>query len=58
MLRGFVLTQVEQARSQLGEDVRIFLTGGDAELVREVAPTAQVVPDLVFIGLAMACPLP
>ncbi|WP_311971832.1 pantothenate kinase [Pseudomonas baltica] len=58
MLRGFVLTQVEQARSQLGEDVRVFLTGGDAELVREVAPTAQVVPDLVFIGLAMACPLP
>lgn len=57
MLRGFVLTQVEQARAHLGGDFRVFLTGGDAELAREVVPQAQIVPDLVFIGLAMACPL-
>lgn len=57
MLRGFVLTQVEEARTHLGDDFRVFLTGGDAELVREVVPQAQIVPDLVFIGLAMACPL-
>jgi type III pantothenate kinase len=57
MLRGFVLTQVEHARTHLGDSCRIFLTGGDAELVREIVPTAQVVPDLVFIGLAIACPL-
>jgi len=58
MLRGFVLAQIDQARMHLGDDFRVFLTGGDADLVREVVPTAQVIPDLVFIGLAMACPLP
>jgi type III pantothenate kinase len=58
MLRGFVSTQIAQARMHLGDEFRVFLTGGDADLVREVVPTAQVVPDLVFIGLAMACPLP
>ncbi|NOM52743.1 pantothenate kinase, partial [Klebsiella pneumoniae] len=30
---------------------------GDAPLVREAVPQARVVPDLVFVGLAMACPL-
>ncbi|UWF48789.1 pantothenate kinase [Pseudomonas sp. N3-W] len=58
MLRGFVLTQLELARNYWGEDFTVFLTGGDADLVAEVAPQARVVPDLVFVGLAMACPLP
>ena len=57
MLRGFVLTQVEHARSLWGDAFTLFLTGGDAELVRGAVPDARVVPDLVFIGLAMACPL-
>lgn len=57
MLRGFVLTQLELARSYWGADFSVFLTGGDAGLVSEVVPEARVVPDLVFIGLAMACPL-
>ncbi|MCU1759206.1 pantothenate kinase [Pseudomonas sp. 14P_8.1_Bac3] len=57
MLRGFVLTQLELARSYWGEDFSVFLTGGDAELVSEIVPEARVVPDLVFVGLAMACPL-
>ena len=57
MLRGFVLTQLELARSYWGADFSIFLTGGDAELVSEIVPEARIVPDLVFIGLAMACPL-
>ncbi|VVO06070.1 pantothenate kinase [Pseudomonas fluorescens] len=57
MLRGFVLTQLELARSYWGEDFVVFLTGGDAGLVSEVVPGARVVPDLVFVGLAMACPL-
>jgi type III pantothenate kinase len=57
MLRGFVLTQLELARSYWGEDFAVFLTGGDAYLVAEVVPGAQLVPDLVFVGLAMACPL-
>jgi type III pantothenate kinase len=57
MLRGFVLTQLELARSYWGEDFAVFLTGGDADLVSGIVPRARVVPDLVFIGLAMACPL-
>lgn len=56
MLRGFVLTQLELARSYWGGDFTVFITGGDAELVAGVSPEARVVPDLVFVGLAMACP--
>ncbi|KRW60705.1 pantothenate kinase [Pseudomonas sp. TTU2014-080ASC] len=57
MLQGFVLGQIEMARSLLGKEFDIFLTGGDAPLVASVAPAAKVVPDLVFIGLAIACPI-
>ncbi|WP_210641397.1 pantothenate kinase [Pseudomonas sp. Tri1] len=57
MLRGFVLTQLELAREYWGEDFVVFLTGGDANLVSGVVPGARMVPDLVFVGLAMACPL-
>jgi len=57
MLRGFVLTQLEMARSCWGDNFSVFITGGDAELVSDVAPGARVVSDLVFVGLAMACPL-
>ncbi len=57
MLQGFARTQLEQARAHWGDDFTVFLTGGDAPLVREAVPQARVVPDLVFVGLAMACPL-
>lgn len=57
MLRGFVLTQLEMARGYWGESFTVFLTGGDAALVSEMVPEARVVPDLVFVGLSMACPL-
>ncbi|ROM59318.1 pantothenate kinase [Pseudomonas poae] len=57
MLRGFVLTQLELARSYWGDEFSVFLTGGDADLVSEVVPHGRLVPDLVFVGLAMACPL-
>lgn len=57
MLQGFARTQLEQARALWGDEFTVFLTGGDAPLVREAAPQARVVPDLVFVGLAMACPL-
>jgi type III pantothenate kinase len=57
MLQGFVLTQMELARSYWGEEFVVFLTGGDAALVSGIVPQARVVPDLVFVGLAMACPL-
>ncbi|NER59472.1 pantothenate kinase [Pseudomonas sp. MAFF212428] len=57
MLHGFVLTQLEQAQALWGEDFTVFVTGGDAALVQNVVPQARIVPDLVFVGLAMACPL-
>lgn len=57
MLQGFVGTQLDMARQYLGEDFEVFLTGGDAFLVEDMIPGARVMPDLVFIGLAIACPL-
>jgi len=57
MLRGFVSGQVVMAAELLGVDFEVFLTGGDAPLVMDVIPGARVVPDLVFIGLAIACPI-
>lgn len=57
MLQGFAREQIEQARSLWGDEFTVFLTGGDAPLVAHAAPHARVVPDLVFVGLAMACPL-
>ncbi|VXC83908.1 Type III pantothenate kinase [Pseudomonas sp. 8Z] len=57
MLRGFVRAQYDEALKRFPDGVEVFLTGGDAELVRDVVPGAQVVPDLVFVGLAIACPL-
>ena len=57
MLQGFVRSQLEYAQGLWGDDFTVLLTGGDALLVQEAAPQARVVPDLVFVGLAMACPL-
>lgn len=57
MLRGFVQAQIEMAAAHLGSDFEVFLTGGDALLVKDVLPRAKVLPDLVFAGLAIACPL-
>lgn len=57
MLRGFVQAQLEMAKAYWGERFEVFITGGDAALVEDVIPGARVVPDLVFIGLALACPL-
>lgn len=57
MVRGFVVNQLEQARGCFPDGFEVFLTGGDAELVRDMVPEARVVPDLVFVGLAIACPL-
>ncbi|WP_040259135.1 pantothenate kinase [Pseudomonas massiliensis] len=57
MLRGFVQTQLDHARAYWGDDFALFLTGGDAVYIADAYPEARVVPDLVFQGLAMACPL-
>lgn len=57
MLQGFVQSQLTLAAELLGESYEVFLTGGDAVLVRAMLPHARVMPDLVFVGLAIACPL-
>ena len=57
MLRGFVMTQLQLAHEYWGDDLVVFLTGGDAGLVADVAPEAKLVQDLVFVGLAVACPI-
>jgi type III pantothenate kinase len=57
MLQGFVHGQLSLAAELLGESFEVFLTGGDASQVTAMLPRARVVSDLVFVGLAIACPL-
>lgn len=58
MLAGFVREQRRIARQLLGDDMLIILTGGDAERMAEALPgECTVISDLVFEGLALACPL-
>lgn len=58
MLSGFVREQLRIAHQVLGEGIVVILTGGDAERMAELLPDGcHVVSDLVFEGLALACPL-
>ena len=57
MIRGFVREQCEMADRLLGDGCEIILTGGDAVMVRDSIPRARLAPDLVFTGLAIACPI-
>lgn len=56
MMRSFVSTQVALAAEYIGANHDVYLTGGDALLASEAVVGAQIVPDLVFQGLALACP--
>lgn len=57
MLQGFLLAQIEQARLLLGDEFEIFVTGGDAPMALAWVPSVRHVPDLIFTGLAVACPI-
>lgn len=58
MLAGFVREQYRIARQLLGDEMAVILTGGDAERMAEALPgECQVINDLVFDGLALACPV-
>jgi len=56
MLRSYIEDQIVCAARCLGEEPAIYVTGGDASLFTE-ARQVEFVPDLVFKGLAIACPL-
>lgn len=55
MVRSYVASQIAAAREQLGSDFATYVTGGDAPLAADL-PLVTCVPDLVFRGLAIACP--
>lgn len=55
MLRGYVAGQLARAKDCIGENYVTYVTGGDAVLVADL-PNVLIVPDLVFEGLAIACP--
>lgn len=55
MARSYVFNQIALAESHLGRDFITYITGGDAPLVAD-APEVECVADLVFRGLALACP--
>lgn len=57
MLQGFVKVQGERAHELLGDAFQVLLTGGDAALAADILPRSRVVADLVFAGLALACPI-
>jgi type III pantothenate kinase len=56
MLRGFIDLQARAAPARLGGAFTLLLTGGDAGLVGGLSVESRIVEDLVFIGLAIACP--
>lgn len=55
MVRSYIINQIALAEGHLGRDFSIYITGGDASLVADV-PGVKCVADLVFRGLALACP--
>ncbi|MFL9811630.1 type III pantothenate kinase [Stutzerimonas sp. VN223-3] len=55
MVRSYVASQISNAGGQLGGSFAAYVTGGDAVLVADL-PSVTCVPDLVFRGLAIACP--
>lgn len=55
MLTAYIEQQIAVSAQYLGTDFSILATGGDAALIADLN-RVQVVPDLVFQGLAIACP--
>lgn len=55
MLRAYIENQIEDAVQILGKGARVYVAGGDASLL--AGAQVEFVPDLVFKGLAIACPL-
>lgn len=56
MLTGFVKEQLVAAEAELGARFVALSTGGDSDLVKAVDERVLLDDDLVFAGLAIACP--
>lgn len=56
MLTGFVREQLRTAEAELGSLFAVVSTGGDSGLIRSVDKRIVLDEDLVFSGLAIACP--
>lgn len=56
MLVGFIKEALVLANQALGEEFEMICTGGDAAIVSQLMPKAIIDKDLVFQGLAFACP--
>ncbi|MBA1275646.1 type III pantothenate kinase [Stutzerimonas azotifigens] len=55
MVRSYIGAQLDEASARLGNAFDVYATGGDAALVSDL-PGVTCIPDLVFRGLAIACP--
>ena len=53
-IRGAISRLVEEARSSLGADADVILTGGWRSVVRDALPGAIEMPELVLTGIALA----
>lgn len=56
MLRGFIQEQIDTAKDVLGPVFSVICTGGDSLWVCDAIDNMVIDKDLVFIGLAIACP--
>lgn len=56
MVLGFIKEQLLCAQAQWGASFAVVCAGGDSRFVRDVVPDAVIAEDLVFAGLAIACP--
>ncbi|MFT0213639.1 type III pantothenate kinase [Pseudomonas sp. F1_0610] len=56
MIRGFVEEQKHIAKRNLGERFHVFVAGGDGQMIIDLFEDVHVANDLVFDGLALACP--
>ena len=55
-IRGGIARLVAEARSAVGADADLILTGGWSHAVRDDLPGAAELPDLVLAGIALAAP--
>lgn len=56
MYAGFIQQQLSYAEQRFAAEYTVVLTGGDAHFAQQEYFQAVVHDDLVFIGLALACP--